>query len=127
MKEKFVWAIPVALFLTAGVAGAATKEFINNTRIIEDSLWAVAFVFMGLFAYTAMKSMQSSKALHNAYLVLAWSAIFGIAWKVVGVFMRTTGIKDPKWFFETTREGLEMISSYLFLIAFVILLLKLRK
>lgn len=126
MAKKLVWMLPVGLFMVANEASAATKAFINNTRIVEDALWAVAFIFMGLFAYAAAKTMQS-KALKSAYLILCGSAVFGILWKLVGVYMRTTGVNAPKWFFETTREGFEMMSSYLFLVAFVILLLKLRK
>lgn len=125
--NKYHFIVAALGLLVAEPTYAASASFINSTRLLEDSLWAIAFVMMSMFGYVAAKAMESSRAIHGAYLVLFASGIFGFFWKIIGVYMRITGVKEPKWFFEVTRESLEMIASYLFLLAFVVLFFKLKK
>lgn len=127
MNKKFLFVLPVAFLLSAAEASAATATFIRNTRIVEDALWAVAFVLMSMFAYVAAKAMQGSVGIRAAYTLLLISGLFGFGWKLIGVIMRPFGLTEPEWFFEVTRESLETLASLFFAAAFIMLFLKLKK
>lgn len=126
--NKKILSIIIMNFAFLPSALAARIPQANNVRIVEDTLWVATFFVMTLFALSMMKFTKGGvKGLYYGYITLLVAAICGFLWKGIGLVKRVAIFSNPDWVFNLGRETFEGAAGLIFGIAFIVLLLAIRK
>ena len=115
----------IILSVLANNAFAKTSAMNANIRLFEDTLWLVAFLLMMVAGFLLRRLSGTGGS--AGYWVLGIAGLVGSAWKGIGVIKRIFVASEPKWLFDLTRETLEGLSGVILAVAFILLVLSIRR
>lgn len=96
----------VALFTISAVYGLTPeeKETISKIRIVEDSMWLFASVFIVFFTYQ-LKKVYEGGQLERAFALFLIAFGLIVLWKFLGVIQRVYDIEAVEDFKEVVGEA----------------------